>query len=345
MKPPASEAPRSAPSLLRALLVVVVVGLGVFLIGWMYEVLLVLFAGLLLGTFLHGLAHFLAQKTRFSYRAAVASLTVLLLALAAVCTCLIGPALGRQVDQLLKEIPAAESSLERMADGMPFVRSMLKPGPGPGPVGPVVGAAANALRIGIEAVTGLFVAIVIGIYGAFDPSACERAVLRLVAPPRRDRARQVLQRVTSTLLRWIFGRILMMILVGVLTTVGLWIAGVPLAFSLGLLAGLLTFIPYLGVLLSIVPAALVALTKSPWTVLWVVVVFTIAHGLEGYVFSPMVAKRTVEFPPAFTIAAQILLGTIWGVLGFAFAMPIAVVLTILVETLYVEDVLGDCVSN
>ena len=343
MKPPASEARPSAPSVLRTLLVAAVVGLGVFLLGWMYEVLLALFAGLLLGVFLHGVARFLAQKTRFPYRAVVATLTVLLLALGVAFTCLIGPALGRQVDELVKEIPAAESSLEHMANGMPFIRPLLKSSPaGPvGSVGPVMGAAASALRVGFEAIAGLFVAIVAGIYGAFDPSAYERAVLRLVAPQRRDRARQVLERMTRTLLRWICGRILMMILVGVLTTLGLWIAGVPLAFSLGLLAGVLTFVPYLGVLLSIVPAALVALAKSPWTVVWVLVVFTIAHGLEGYVFSPLVAKRTVEFPPAFTIGAQVLLGAIWGVLGFAFAMPIAVVLTILVDMLYVEDILGD----
>ncbi|HEX8791862.1 MAG TPA: AI-2E family transporter [Polyangiaceae bacterium] len=79
----------------------------------------------------------------------------------------------------------------------------------------------------------------------------------------------------------------------------------------------------------------------PWSVVWVVVVFAIAHGLEGYVLSPLVARRTVELPPVCTIAAQVLLGAIWGVLGFTFATPMAVVVVMLVRAMYVEDVLGE----
>lgn len=327
------------PLAASALLLAVVV-LCVFVFGWMYEVLLTIFAGALLGVFLHGLALGLVRHTRWAYRSVVAALVTMLVVLIALCIWLVGPALAAQIGQLLAQIPATMALVERLVSRLPFFGHEVGVGAAP-QVAPLVGAAANVLRVGAEAVAGVVISIVIGIYAAFDPDVYHGRLLHLAPPSRRQRAREVIDRTTVTLMRWIIGRIVLMVFVGVLTCLGLWLAGVPLAFALGFLAGVMTFVPYLGLLISIVPALLVALTRSPWEVIWVLVVFAIAHGLERYLLSPLVARRTVEFSPAFTISVQIFFGAVWGVLGFAFATPMAVVATILVEMLYVEDVLGD----
>jgi predicted PurR-regulated permease PerM len=109
-----------------------------------------------------------------------------------------------------------------------------------------------------------------------------------------------------------------------------------MAWALGALAGLLTFVEYLGAFVSAAPAMLVAFTRGPTHALWVAVLFTVAHILEGYVLTPLLVRTTVRFPPAYTLAAQAVLGSIYGVPGLTFATPILIVGTVLVKKLYLE---------
>jgi predicted PurR-regulated permease PerM len=107
------------------------------------------------------------------------------------------------------------------------------------------------------------------------------------------------------------------------------------------MAGLFTFVEYLGAVVSAIPAVLIALAHEPRSAIWVVVVFTVAHVIEGYLLTPFITRGTVRFPPAFTLAVQVLLGALFGVAGLTFATAVAVIVVLLVEKLYVEDVLGD----
>jgi predicted PurR-regulated permease PerM len=119
------------------------------------------------------------------------------------------------------------------------------------------------------------------------------------------------------------------------------IANIPLPIPLGVLAGLFTFVEYLGAVVSAVPAVLVALAQKPSDALWVIVVFAIAHVIEGYLLTPVITRGTVRFPPAFTLGVQLFFGAIFGVVGLTFATPVTVIGTVLVKKLYVEDHLGD----
>lgn len=324
--------------LVRGVVLVACFLLAMYVLGWVYPVLIVVFAGTLLGVFLNGLAAPLGRKSRLPYKAILAALVILLLVAIWLACWLIGPPVTKQLEQLASSVPGALARLRQLGERVPLLRTVLQATP---KANDIVTTTANIVQVGTAAVAGIVIAIVIGIYGAFDPGAYERTLLLLIPKPRRPRAREILHRMAHVLMRWVIGRVILMVFVGVLTAFGLWISKVPLAAALGLLAGVMTFVPYLGLLLSIIPAILVALSKGPWSVVWVIVVFAIAHSLEGYVLSPLIARRTVEFPPICSIAAQLFLGTIWGVLGFAFATPIAVIAVMLVRTLYVEDVLGE----
>jgi predicted PurR-regulated permease PerM len=132
-----------------------------------------------------------------------------------------------------------------------------------------------------------------------------------------------------------------MIVVGVLTGIGLALLGVPLALSLGVVAGLFTFVPYFGTIVSAIPAVLVALTQGWQTALWVLVVFLICHGIEGYIVAPLVQRRTVDLPPALTILSMTILGTIFGPMGVILGTPVAAAALVTVREAYVAEVLGD----
>jgi predicted PurR-regulated permease PerM len=276
------------------------------------------------------------HKTRWPYRTVLAGIVLSLLVLLVAGSWWAGPAIAGQIEQLVSRIPAAWDELRTDLQKVPFVRLGAPPASA---TTAVFGAAASFVRSGFKLVAGAVLALVIGIYSAVDPLVYERGLLALVPPAKRDRTRCIVGGVTQALMRWVVGRVFVMIAVGILTAVGLLIARIPVPFALGLLAGVMTFVPYLGVLLSILPAMLVASSHGLLAELWVVIVFAIAHGLEGYVLAPFVAKATVRFPAAFTISVQVLLGAAWGILGFAFATPIAVVVTSLVRELYVEDTL------
>ena len=117
--------------------------------------------------------------------------------------------------------------------------------------------------------------------------------------------------------------------------------GIPFAAVLGVLAGLLDFIPNIGPLLGLVPALLVAFGVDGAKVVYVLLLYLGIQTLEGYILTPMIQRRAVDLPPALTIAAQVAMGLLGGGLGLLLAVPLAAVLLVAVRMAYVEDVLGE----
>lgn len=131
-----------------------------------------------------------------------------------------------------------------------------------------------------------------------------------------------------------------MLIVAALTSIGLGLLGVPYALALGLLAGLLTFIPYLGPILSLIPAALVALGESPLLAGYVALLYAGVQAIEG-MLEPVVQQKTVYLPPVLLLFGQVVLGVLVGALGVVVATPLTAALMVMVKMLYVEDILGD----
>jgi predicted PurR-regulated permease PerM len=117
--------------------------------------------------------------------------------------------------------------------------------------------------------------------------------------------------------------------------------GLPLAPTLGLLAGLLNFVPNFGPLIAAIPAVLIAFLHSPQQALSVALLYVGLQVLDGYVLTPLVDRRSVQLPPVLTISAQLLLGLLFGFVGLLLASPLTATVMLLVKMLYVEDVLGD----
>jgi predicted PurR-regulated permease PerM len=101
------------------------------------------------------------------------------------------------------------------------------------------------------------------------------------------------------------------------------------------------FIPNVGPFIAAVPAVLLALVQSPQTAAYAVIVFVVVQTVDAYILTPLVDRKSVELPPVLTIAAQLLLGIMFGFVGLLLASPLAAAAMILVKMLYVEDVLGD----
>lgn len=303
----------------------------------------VLFAAVLVATALYGCAHWLARRTGMWEG----------LALALVCIAVIGglialgltaaPVLTEQGAQLWEQLPRAAAGLRARAEQNPLVRTALEQFSverALSALGEVVGGATTAAVSTFGALGTFAFIVVLGVFLAADPDTYSAGVLSLVAPSGRVRAAAVLRQLTHTLRGWLVAQLLSMAVIGALTTIGLWLLGVPLAVVLGVIAALLTFIPNLGPILAAVPALLLALAAEPTRALWVAALYVGVQVIEGNVTTPLIQQRTISLPPALILAAQLLLGGLYGLLGLALATPLVAAVLTLVQLLYVHGFLG-----
>ncbi len=304
-------------------------------------VLLLLFAGVLLAVLLEGLTTKLCAYTDLSYGWGLGLVVIGLTLFFAGAGWYAGPRVDEQFGLLGERIPNAMEYIRSRLEQYSWGQSLLNGSPDSGETVSVVMGGVSSVVGGLS--SGLIV-LIVGLYLAAAPSTYIDGALRLVAPSKRDRGRDVVRVVGHALRWWLVGRIASMGVVGVLTAIGLWIVGVPLAFVLGLIAALLSFVPYIGPITSVIPAALVALADDPASVLYVLIVYVAVQILESNLITPLLQEQTVSLAPALLIGAQLLMGALVGVVGVFIATPLAVVFIVLVQMLYVEDVLDEAVT-
>jgi predicted PurR-regulated permease PerM len=164
--------------------------------------------------------------------------------------------------------------------------------------------------------------VVLGLFVAGDPRVYERGLQWMVPRDQRHEFSVTIARMAQVMRRLLAGRLLGMAFEGVLTAIALWLVGVPMALILGIITGLLAFIPNVGALISGVLMAAAGFSASWETGISAIVVYFIVQNFDGYVVIPMVAKRTVDMPPALTLGAQIFTSALFGILGLALADPL-----------------------
>jgi predicted PurR-regulated permease PerM len=207
---------------------------------------------------------------------------------------------------------AQSEDSEQLARGASFVLSGIR----------------GAMYLTGAAIAGMFL-ITVSSFGA-EPDLYLRGVRRILPEAHRSIFEDCLTSVTKTVRAWLVARLLSMTAIGAVISCGLFLIGVPLAGTLGVIAALLTFIPNLGPILSVVPAALLAFGISPTKGILAILLFCVAHFLEGNLVSPLADRGIVKLPPSLTLSVQLLLGSIAGALGVALAAPLtAVILSIL----------------
>lgn len=181
----------------------------------------------------------------------------------------------------------------------------------------------------------------IGLFLAYDPQTYRNGLVRLIPIKKRKRAQEVLDEVTSTLRWWLVGKFFSMAIIGFFTTIGLWLLGVPLAITLGLIAAILTFVPNLGAILATLPAVLIAASQDLDKAFYVVILYIVIQTVESNVITPTIQEKTISLPPALTISAQLLMAILVGGLGLVLATPLTAMLVVLLRMLYIEDVLNE----
>lgn len=194
-------------------------------------------------------------------------------------------------------------------------------------VGQVMGAVGGI----IGGLTTLFLIAVLGVYIAAEPRLYQRGIAWMMPAAERDHFHETAALMGKALRMLMFGRILGMMIEGIATGVLLAIYGVPLAGLLGLLTGLLAFLPNIGAPISGALMVLVGFSGGTDMGLYCVAVYIGVQFLDSNVIIPLVAKKTVDLAPALVLAAQLVMGALFGILGLALADPLVAMIKIALE--------------
>ena len=196
-----------------------------------------------------------------------------------------------------------------------------------------VGRLTSAVGSVVGAVASVIAMIVIGIFLASEPRLYDRGIAWML--PLRNRAGfyRIAAHIGFTLRRLLFGRLVAMIFEGVFTWFMLTIGGIPMAGLLGLLTGVLAFIPNIGAITSGLLMVAVGFSASYGQGIWCIIVYFLVHNIDAYVVVPFVARRTVDLAPAVLLAMQLLMAALFGILGVLFADPILATLKVVLVDL------------
>jgi predicted PurR-regulated permease PerM len=197
----------------------------------------------------------------------------------------------------------------------------------------------------VTVAAGLFLILVLAIYVGADPTLYHAGLMHLFPHGARDRAGVVLTRIATVLRRWLVTQLVAMLVMGVVTTVTLLVLGVKAAVALGVIAGLLEFVPTIGPILAAVPAIAMGFLDSPEKALTVGLAYLVIQQLEGHVLIPMLMKEGMDLPPALTIVTQGVMALLFGFLGLMVAVPLLAVIIVPIKLLYVEGVVGDAAAD
>jgi predicted PurR-regulated permease PerM len=309
------------------------------------QIAMLIFAGVLFGLLLGHLSRKLSGRTPLAYRQAYLLVAAIFSGFLAGGLYYSGSRIVQKIYDLTNELQAAFAALIRRAEDSAWgpylhdfesqIEHLVNDGSG---LLPEIMTAATWI---IWGVTAVIVILFVGLYVAFDPNLYTDGMVKLIPPKHRPRARTVITKLHLTLLNWILARVIAMLIIGVATAIGLWILGVPLPLTLGAVAALLTFIPNLGPVLATVPQALLAFQVSPSTVLYVLIFNASLQAIESYLITPVVLRYEVSLPPALTVCAQLLMTVLFGAIGIVMAAPLTATIIVLIQTLYVQDTLGD----
>lgn len=321
----------------RVVIVIALVALA--LLAWrLREVLLLVFGSVLVAALLRALATPVARRIPvLSEGWAVAIVALLLAGLLALGAWQFGREVQQQASELVQRMPEAWDALQQRISATVTGERVLQRVKEDFSGANVMAGVSNAFLALLGGLGHLLLVVFGGLYLAAQPGLYRRGLVELMPTASRPRVDLALGDAGVALRRWLVGRLVAMVLVGALIGLGLWALGMPSALALGLLAGLLEFIPFIGPIVAAIPALLLASGEGTDTLLWVLGLYVVIQQLEGNVITPLLQHQVVALPPAVTLFAVIAFALVFGPLGLLLGVPLSVVAFVFVKRLWLHQ--------
>lgn len=260
--------------------------------------------------------------------------TIVIIAVIVLVIWLFGMNLVQQFGQVMQRISAGEASFKSMLQRMGVGTSLLDGGNSF-----ISGMLGSVVSTGTGLIEGAVIMLIASIYLAARPRAHREGVADFFPPDHRKWFLRSVGAVGEMLKEWILGQLVLMVTVGVLSTVAVAAIGLPNPIPLGLVAGLTEAVPYLGPWVGAVPALLVAVTVSNGfePVILTAIAYLGVHLIEGYVVGPLIQRWFVGIPPAIMLLGIFAAQLIFGLPGVIFGGPLAVAIFAAVKIVYLKQ--------
>jgi predicted PurR-regulated permease PerM len=307
------------------------------------ELAIVLFGAILLAIGLRTATRLVVRTTKLADAFGLVIVVLLIFVAFSAAFWFFGSIIDTQIDELTRQVPQGLQLFFDRVQSHPYTRYVLEQARGldvAGATGWVATTLANFARTLVQGLGYAVVSLFVAIYLAAQPQQYRRLVLRLIPLGYASRAEKLFDKTGDVLRRWLIGQLVVMAVIGTLSGIALWALGIDAPFALGLVGGLLCFIPYVGAVVAAVPATLVALTQGPGYALAVILMYIGVHFVEGNFITPMVQAEATQLPPVFSLLSIIAFGILLGPSSVLVAAPLTLFLMVAVDVLYVEPGFG-----
>lgn len=322
--------------------------ISLYILWQIKEVLLLMFAAVVLATTLNRLAK---RLQRFGVKRGIAVLLSVGIFIAVVVGFfwLIVPPFTQQFQELTLRVPQGFQRLNiwldtvetrippQLTQYVPDINSLIQQAQPL--INRALGSSFTFVSGTLEVVLKILLVLVLTGMFLADPLAYRKVFIRLFPSFYRRRVDGILDKCELSLGGWVTGAFIATGVVGLLSVIGLTILGVKAALALGVLAGFFNLIPNLGPTISVIPAMAIALLDAPWKAVAVFAVYFVIQQVESNFLTPIVMARQVSLLPAVTLIAQLFFVTFFGFLGLFLALPLTVVAKIWVQEVLIKDVL------
>lgn len=300
-----------------------------------FNILLMTFMGVLIAVYFHGLADFIAQKTKinrkFSLFISIAGTIIVLSAM----VWIIGSTVQQQAAQLSHTLPQIISTAKIKLAGSSVGQQLLGYTSGDNSK-KLLDTAGTFFSSSFGVVGDMYIILFLGIFFTADPSLYKNSLLAIMPSQQETDGNIIWDRISTALKGWIKTRLVSMVLVTITIAIGLTFIGLPGTLVLGLIAGLLDIIPNFGPVIAMIPGVLLGLIVSPQMAIIAALIYIVCQTIVGSIFMPLIQKKMINIPPAITMISQLVMGVICGLMGIILAVPILLVLSIIVDELYIK---------
>jgi len=305
---------------------IVVILLGLVFLYFVRDILLILFVSVIIAAAINGPVNWL-QKHKIHRILGVIFIYLLFLLLAALIVTIIFPVLAEQVKQLAIHFPGLidkitigfqdwwgkyrtevnlQSFLDNFSNKLNQTTSSV--------FGTILGFFGGLFSFGII--------LVISFYLAVQEKGVKRFFISITPSENQHYISDLIDRIHIRIGGWLRGQLLLMLIIGLLTFIGLYFLGVKYALTLALIAGILELIPYIGPFIALVPAVILAFIQSPMLALLVAILYLVIQQLENYVIVPQVMKKAVNLNPIVIIIVMLIGAKLAGVMGIILSVPL-----------------------
>ncbi len=325
-------------SILKFFLVI----LGLYFLYLIKDVLALIFVSLIFASAIDTWVDYLQNK---KIPRGVSVLIIYLVAIAVVgsAVILIIPPIAEQISELADQVPQyfnrvneAFSFVQDYASRFGFEQSQDNAGAISSGLTSAVGGIFSTIANIFGGLLSFLLILVITFYMTVEEDAIKRTTRSVVPAKYQDFSVQLINKIQKKIGSWLKGQLILSLIIGILSYFGLLILGVKYALVLALIAAIGEFIPYIGPVISAIPAIFLAFVQSPIKALFVLILFVIIQQLENHLLVPKIMQKAVGLNPIISVVALLIGAKVGGVLGAVLAIPVATAISIVIKELFEE---------